>query len=160
MFKGQSVHNVDRDKGRYTLVKYADENQRLYDKPLPCLGCGIGWFSFLLGFAFPLMWYYHYATILYFGYYHRDPRERAGLAASTIDVSSTVVFALISQYLTIKFSGCVLSIYIGWFAGNGMYSCAVHSIGGNCAVLASVMKVYKDSFVHSSCVLPSYKPQI
>lgn len=43
---GQSVHNVDRDKGRYTLVKYADENQQgLYDKPLPCFGCGIGWFS-------------------------------------------------------------------------------------------------------------------
>jgi len=32
------------------------------------------------------MWYY--ATILYFGnYYHRDPRERAGLAASAIAVS-------------------------------------------------------------------------
>lgn len=46
-------------------------------------------FSFLLGFAFPLMWYY--ATILYFGnYYRRDPRERAGLAASAIAVSSTV----------------------------------------------------------------------
>jgi len=32
------------------------------------------------------MWYY--ATILYFGnYYHKDPRERAGLAASAIAVS-------------------------------------------------------------------------
>jgi len=33
-----------------------------------------------------LTWYY--ATILYFGnYYHKDPRERAGLAASAIAVS-------------------------------------------------------------------------
>ncbi|KAM0000965.1 hypothetical protein Hdeb2414_s0397g00885991 [Helianthus debilis subsp. tardiflorus] len=32
------------------------------------------------------MWYY--ATFLYFGnYYQRDPRERAGLAASAIAVS-------------------------------------------------------------------------
>ncbi|KAK7349274.1 hypothetical protein VNO77_06516 [Canavalia gladiata] len=54
-----------------------------FDKPLPCFGCGIGWFSLLLGFVCPLMWYY--ATILYFGnYYHKDPRERAGLAASAI----------------------------------------------------------------------------
>ncbi|KAK7311674.1 hypothetical protein RJT34_09960 [Clitoria ternatea] len=54
-----------------------------FDKPLPCFGCGIGWFSLLLGFVCPLMWYY--ATILYLGnYYHKDPRERAGLAASAI----------------------------------------------------------------------------
>ncbi|XP_019058545.1 PREDICTED: uncharacterized protein LOC104818116 [Tarenaya hassleriana] len=63
-------------KGRYTLVKDMDcMEQGIYDKPLPCFGCGIGWFSFLLGFAFPLMWYY--ATFLYFGnYYRKDPRER------------------------------------------------------------------------------------
>jgi hypothetical protein len=43
--------------------------------------------SFLLGFVFPLMWYY--GTFLYFGNYHRrDPRERAGLAAAAIAVSS------------------------------------------------------------------------
>ena len=41
---------------------------------------------FLLGFAFPLLWYY--ATMLYFGnHYRRDPRERAGLAASAIAVT-------------------------------------------------------------------------
>ncbi|WZZ45912.1 hypothetical protein YC2023_042171 [Brassica napus] len=39
--------------------------------------------SFLLEFVFPPVWYY--ATFLYFGkYYRRDPRERAGLAASPI----------------------------------------------------------------------------
>ncbi|RDX86827.1 hypothetical protein CR513_31793, partial [Mucuna pruriens] len=37
----------------------------------------------VLGFVCPLIWYY--ATILYFGnYYHKDPRERAGLAACAI----------------------------------------------------------------------------
>lgn len=102
MFKGQSVHNVDRDKGRYTLVKHADENQGLYDKPLPCFGCGIGWFSFLLGFAFPLMWYY--ATILYFGnYYRKDPRERAGLAASAIAAMACTVTLLIVWVVIVLF---------------------------------------------------------
>lgn len=47
-------------------------------------------FSFLLGFTFPLMWYY--ATILYLGnYYRKDPRERAGLAASAVAVSYILV---------------------------------------------------------------------
>ncbi|KAJ0079522.1 hypothetical protein Patl1_23207 [Pistacia atlantica] len=56
------------------------------DKPLSCFGCGIGWFSFLLGFVFPPLWYY--ATVLYLGkYYLKDPRERSGLAASAIAVS-------------------------------------------------------------------------
>ncbi|MCL7047102.1 hypothetical protein MKW94_000282 [Papaver nudicaule] len=81
---GQSTHVADREKGNYTRIRDED-NPRLglFDKPLPCCGCGIGWCSFLLGFVFPLMWYY--ATILYFGnYYRKDPRERAGLAASAI----------------------------------------------------------------------------
>ncbi|CAG7910268.1 hypothetical protein HID58_038482, partial [Brassica napus] len=71
-------------KRRYTAVKVAEDMETgVYDKPLPCFGCGIGWFSFLLGFVFPPLWYY--ATFLYFGnYYRRDPRERAGLAASAI----------------------------------------------------------------------------
>ncbi|CAN6879825.1 unnamed protein product [Brassica oleracea] len=71
-------------KGRYTLVKDVDDVENgAYDKPLPCFGCGIGWFSFLLGFVFPFLWYY--STFLYFGnYYRKDPRERAGLDASAI----------------------------------------------------------------------------
>ena len=114
-------------KGRYTLVKDVDDVENgAYDKPLPCFGCGIGWFSwvesfilflvltvmspvlftwwyislysFLLGFVFPLLWYY--ATFLYFGnYYRKDPRERAGLAASAITVM-TLSFSL-SWVLTI-----------------------------------------------------------
>ncbi|KAL5728684.1 hypothetical protein ACHQM5_001737 [Ranunculus cassubicifolius] len=74
-----------REKGKYMLIRDPEDFQPggMYDKPLPCFGCGIGWFSFLLGFAFPLMWYY--ATILYFGnYYRKDIRERPGLAASAI----------------------------------------------------------------------------
>ncbi|KAK9131274.1 hypothetical protein Sjap_011761 [Stephania japonica] len=81
--KGPSTDNTDHEKGKYVLIKDDDHQLGLFDKPLPCCGCGIGWFSFLLGFVFPLMWYY--ATILYFGnYYRKDPRERAGLAASAI----------------------------------------------------------------------------
>ncbi|KAJ4708832.1 60S ribosomal protein L18a-like protein [Melia azedarach] len=85
----------DRDKGRYTLIRDPEDFQAgTYDKPLPCFGCGIGWFSFLLGFVFPLMWYY--ATILYFGnYYRKDPRERAGLAASAIAAMACSVLLLV-----------------------------------------------------------------
>ncbi|KAM0020874.1 hypothetical protein Hdeb2414_s0025g00671841 [Helianthus debilis subsp. tardiflorus] len=87
MFKGryQGIHrkNNDREKGKYALINDNGFQQGLYDKPLPCFGCGIGWFSFLIGFGLPLMWYY--ATFLYLGsYYRKDPRERAGLAASAI----------------------------------------------------------------------------
>ncbi|CAL5398546.1 unnamed protein product [Camellia sinensis] len=83
LFKGQPTDMGD-PKGKYTLIRDADDFQLgTFDKPLPCFGCGIGWLSFLLGFVFPLMWYY--AAILYFGnYYRKDPRERAGLAASAI----------------------------------------------------------------------------
>ncbi|KAJ0864722.1 hypothetical protein HanRHA438_Chr12g0532961 [Helianthus annuus] len=83
MFKGYTSKNNDREKGKYTLINDNGFQQGLYDKPLPCFGCGIGWFSFLIGFGLPLMWYY--ATFLYLGsYYRKDPRERAGLAASAI----------------------------------------------------------------------------
>ncbi|KAF5458802.1 hypothetical protein F2P56_022804, partial [Juglans regia] len=82
-------------RGKYTLIRDPEDNQLgIYDKPLPCFGCGIGWFSFLLGFLFPLLWYY--ATFLYFGnYYRRDPRERAGLAASAIAALACTVVLLV-----------------------------------------------------------------
>ncbi|KAI3941210.1 hypothetical protein MKX01_029784, partial [Papaver californicum] len=75
---------MDRGKGDYIRIR--DDNDprvELSDKPLPWYGCGIGWCSYLLGFVFPLMWYY--ATILNVGnYYRKDPKERVGLAASAI----------------------------------------------------------------------------
>ncbi|XP_052181633.1 60S ribosomal protein L18a-like protein [Diospyros lotus] len=85
----------EHQNGNYVLTRDAEDNQLgKFDKPLPCCGCGIGWFSFLLGFVFPLMWYY--ATILYFWkYYHQDPRERAGLAANAIAAMIFTVVALI-----------------------------------------------------------------
>ncbi|XP_050374833.1 uncharacterized protein LOC126792444 isoform X3 [Argentina anserina] len=92
--------DVDPEKGRYTLIKDAEDfPSGIYEKQLPCFGCGIGWFSFLLGFAFPLMWYY--ATVLYFGnYYRKDPRERAGLAASAIcALVCSVVLVVIVLFL-------------------------------------------------------------
>ncbi|XVF27005.1 hypothetical protein REPUB_Repub14bG0069500 [Reevesia pubescens] len=84
MDQKHSSEAVEHRNGKYARIRDAEEPQLgMYDKPLPCFGCGIGWFSLLLGFVFPLMWYY--ATILYFGnYYQKDPRERAGLAASAI----------------------------------------------------------------------------
>ncbi|KAL2547929.1 Ribosomal protein L18ae family [Forsythia ovata] len=92
MFKGQMV---DNEKGKYTLIRDGEDSQLgIYDKPLPCFGCGIGWFSFLVGFLCPLLWYY--ATFLYFrNYYRKDPRERAGLAASAIAAMACSVVLLI-----------------------------------------------------------------
>ncbi|CAN4100076.1 unnamed protein product [Withania somnifera] len=78
------------------LLKDGENSQLgIFDKPLPCFGCGIGWFSLLLGFVCPFMWYY--ATILYFGnYYQKDPRERAGLAANAIAALIFTVAALVA----------------------------------------------------------------
>ncbi|XP_073308072.1 uncharacterized protein [Primulina huaijiensis] len=91
----KAVDVADREKGRYALIRDEENSQvGTYDKPLPCFGCGIGWFSFLVGFLCPVMWYY--ATILYFGnYYHKDPRERAGLAASAISALACSVLLFI-----------------------------------------------------------------
>ncbi|XAR67130.1 hypothetical protein NMG60_11013573 [Bertholletia excelsa] len=95
LFRGQALDIGDQEKGKYTLIKDMEDFQLgAFDKPLPCFGCGIGWFSFLLGFLIPLMWYY--ATFLYFGnYYRKDPRERAGLAASAIAAMGCSVVLLI-----------------------------------------------------------------
>lgn len=63
--------------------KQAYSSDGIFDQPLPCFGCGIGWFSFLLGIVFPFAWFF--GTILYFtNYYRSDPRERAGLAACAV----------------------------------------------------------------------------
>ncbi|KAK1313872.1 hypothetical protein QJS10_CPA06g01002 [Acorus calamus] len=92
----------DKDhKGQYTMLRDVEDHRLgLFDKPLPCFGCGIGWFSFLLGFVCPLTWFY--ATILYFGNcYRKDPRERAGLAASAIAamVFSTVTVIIVATII-------------------------------------------------------------
>lgn len=84
IFKGRGNDGVEYGKAKYALINDVEDYQTgIYDKPLPCFGCGVGWFSFLIGFPLPFMWYY--GTFLYFGnYYRKDPRERAGLAASAI----------------------------------------------------------------------------
>ncbi|KAK9705479.1 hypothetical protein RND81_07G060300 [Saponaria officinalis] len=84
VFKGQGKDVTGYGKAKYSLIKDVEDNQPgIYDKPLPCFGCGLGWFSFLIGFLCPIMWFY--ATFLYLtSYYRKDPRERAGLAASAI----------------------------------------------------------------------------
>ncbi|GAB2218092.1 hypothetical protein Droror1_Dr00001310 [Drosera rotundifolia] len=85
----------NQEKVRYSLVKNVEDYQvGIYDKPLPCFGCGKGWFCFLVGFLFPPLWYY--ATVLYFGnYYRKDPRERAGLAASAVAAMACTIVVLI-----------------------------------------------------------------
>ncbi|KAL4195262.1 hypothetical protein AMTRI_Chr05g63740 [Amborella trichopoda] len=92
----QGKASEQSDEGKYVLLR-DEENLHscIFDKPLPCCGCGIGWFCFLLGFAIPLLWYY--ATTLYFGnYYRKDPRERAGLAACAIAALICTVAILIT----------------------------------------------------------------
>lgn len=43
---GQAMDVADHEKGNYTLIRGPEDFQTgLYDKPLPCYGCGIGWFS-------------------------------------------------------------------------------------------------------------------
>ncbi|XAR53457.1 hypothetical protein NMG60_11022018 [Bertholletia excelsa] len=96
-FKVQSTDTADyeKDRDKYTILRDAEDFYLgTFDKPLPCFGCGIGWFSFLSGFIFPPLWYC--ATILYFGnYYRKDPRERDGLAASAIAAMACSVVLLI-----------------------------------------------------------------
>ncbi|KAJ8633014.1 hypothetical protein MRB53_026350 [Persea americana] len=85
------------DEGRWSLLWPSGDGQceGLFDHPLQCFGCGIGWLFFILGFVFPPLWYY--AAFLYFrNYYLRDPRERAGLAASAIAALICTVIVLVS----------------------------------------------------------------
>ncbi|XP_012456568.2 uncharacterized protein LOC105777722 isoform X1 [Gossypium raimondii] len=108
-------HSTEPVEGRndeYTLIRDAEDPLLgMYDKPLPCFGCGIGWFSLLLGFVFPFMWYY--ATILYFrSYYHRDPRERAGLAASAIAVSANLEIGVFFSFVVILVAYKVLNSFL------------------------------------------------
>lgn len=46
MIIGQAGEAEDREKGKYTLIRDVEDLQTgFYDKPLPCFGCGVGWFS-------------------------------------------------------------------------------------------------------------------
>ncbi|KAG6772036.1 hypothetical protein POTOM_023432 [Populus tomentosa] len=73
--KGQTTDAADEEKGKYTLIRDPGDFQGIYDKPLPCFGCGIGWFS--------------------------DPRERAGLAAAAI---AAMVFSVVLMVIAAYFS--------------------------------------------------------
>ncbi|KAI4311018.1 hypothetical protein MLD38_035955 [Melastoma candidum] len=92
-------NRVDDVNGKFFLLDPGEGESGimgLYDKPLPWFGCGVGWFSFVVGFICPPFWYY--ATVLYFGNYRhpRDPRERDGLAASAIAALISTVIILAS----------------------------------------------------------------
>lgn len=46
---GQGKDAPDHIRSKYTLLRDVEDAQvGLYDKPLPCFGCGIGWFSWVL----------------------------------------------------------------------------------------------------------------
>jgi len=116
----ETVHkilsNMEKGKqrssgGPYEVLLYSEEYGSpgsdpdpyvgIYDQPLPCCGCGIGWFSFLVGFIFPLLWYY--GSIRFFWTQRQnDPTARPGLAAcaiaalvSTVALATTLVILLI-----------------------------------------------------------------
>lgn len=74
----------------------------LYDRRLPCCGCGQGWFSFILGFIFPPAWYY--GTFLYLtNYYRIDLRERSGLAAcAAAALICTVAVLILTMAMLLK----------------------------------------------------------
>ncbi|XP_072977900.1 uncharacterized protein [Typha angustifolia] len=79
--------------GKYALMN-EDPRLAMFDKPLPCFGCGIGWSLLLVGCVCPFIWYC--ASILYLcKYYNRDPRERAGLAACAFAALLCTIVALI-----------------------------------------------------------------
>lgn len=93
---GLSTDAVDHRNGNYVRIGGPEDPELgMFDKPLPYCGCGIGWFSLLLGFVFPVMWYY--AAFLYFWkYYDKDPRERSGLGASAVAASVCTVGVLVA----------------------------------------------------------------
>ncbi|CAL0330295.1 unnamed protein product [Lupinus luteus] len=101
--KAGQANAVGNGRGKYSLIRDPEDFQvGIYDIPLPCFGCGVGWFSFLFGFLCPPMWYY--ATFLYFGnYYRKDPRERAGLGASAIAaLLCSVALLIIASVLLLR----------------------------------------------------------
>jgi len=45
-FSGRGMDAAEYGKTKYTLIKDVEDYQPgVYDKPLPCFGCGVGWFS-------------------------------------------------------------------------------------------------------------------
>ncbi|KAK7813545.1 hypothetical protein CFP56_034644 [Quercus suber] len=110
---GLSTDVVDHKNGAYAEIKDVENPELgMFDKPLPCFGCGIGWFSLLLGLVCPLLWYY--ATFLYFRkYYQRDPRERDGLAANAVASSLEFTFLKGKPELMVCNSSVLWEIDIG-----------------------------------------------
>lgn len=86
----------------------------IYDRRLPCCGCGVGWFSFLAGFLLPLFWYYGTIRFL-LTQHHNDPRERPGLAACAIaTLVSTVALVIALIVLLVEHKGWLPLPALGW----------------------------------------------
>lgn len=89
-----------------------------------------------MGFVFPPLWYY--ATILYLQrYYLKEPRERAGLAASAIAVSNKF-------FLTVTFP----FYQVGWLSETYLFepcccsSIVLQALICSVAVLISILAVF------------------
>eukprot|EP00250_Pteridium_aquilinum_P035068 c8560_g1_i1 orf=194-544(+) len=93
------LSSSETENGGYTLLEdgeFVDSYGGMFDQPLPCFGCGIGWFLFLLGIIFPVAWFI--GTFLYLiSYYKSDPRERAGLGACAAAalICSVIIFIIV-----------------------------------------------------------------
>ncbi|KAI3824627.1 hypothetical protein L1987_06091 [Smallanthus sonchifolius] len=92
-------HNVRYIHGYQTVpgIVIASGTPVVIDRrPLPCCGCGIGWFLFFIGFFFGAIPWYLGAFILLF--VRVDYREKAGLVACTI----AAILALIAIGLGVQ----------------------------------------------------------
>lgn len=95
----------ESSNGGYVALEngeYTDSYGGMFDQPLLCFGCGIGWFLFLLGIIFPVAWFL--GTFLYLtNYYKSDPRERAGLGAcAAAALICTVILFIILLVVLLK----------------------------------------------------------
>lgn len=93
---------------RSTLIGHSSVGLH-HNGPLPCCGCGIGWWSFLMGFVFPLFWYYG-AFRFFAPQYRSELRERPGLAACVVAAFvNTVALATALLLLFLQHWGSKLS---------------------------------------------------
>ncbi|CAK9202815.1 unnamed protein product [Sphagnum jensenii] len=96
--------------GDYLHASDTQASVGLYENPLPCCGCGIGWFLFLSGFLLPILWYYG-AFLFFTSNYHNDPRERPALVACSIAaLVNTVALAIALVIMIVHHKGSSLFV--------------------------------------------------
>ncbi|XP_073279445.1 large ribosomal subunit protein eL20z-like [Primulina huaijiensis] len=82
------------DRGYQTVPGYAVvEGRSIREHRLPCCGCGVGWFCFIIGFFIAAIPWYIAAIILMCSR-NIDPREKPGYVACTIAAVLTAIAAI------------------------------------------------------------------